>query len=153
MIVIYPILTSLMMEHNILSVYILPFSMAPIFFRVFMDSRTSFIGHMTMVLICAVAVKYQYEFIIVQFVAGLVAIYSLRELSKRSQIFLTALLVTIASAAVYLSLQLIQADDFSKLDRTMYLPLCCQWLLPSLYLSTDVGHREDFRLRIYRNNV
>ena len=120
MIVVYPILTSLMMEHNILSVYILPFSMAPIFFRVFMDSRTAFIGHMTMVLICAVAVKYQYEFIIVQFVAGLVAIYSLRELSKRSQIFLTALLVTITSAAVYLSLQLIQADDFSKLDRTMY---------------------------------
>ena len=120
MIVIYPILTSLMMEHNILSVYILPFSMAPIFFRVFMDSRTAFIGHITMVLLCAVAVKYQYEFIIVQIVAGLVAIYSLRELSKRSQIFLTALLVTISSAAVYLSLQLIQADDLSKLDQTMY---------------------------------
>ena len=120
MIVIYPILTSLMMEHNILSVYILPFSMAPIFFRVFMDSRTAFIGHITMVLLCAVAVKYQYEFIIVQIVAGLVAIYSLRELSKRSQIFLTALLVTISSAAVYLALQLIQADDLSKLDRSMY---------------------------------
>ena len=120
MIVIYPILTSLMMEHNILSVYILPFSMAPIFFRVFMDSRTAFIGHITMVLICAVAVKYQYEFIIVQIVAGLIAIYSLRELSKRSQIFLTALLVTIGSAAVYLALQLIQADDLSKLDHTMY---------------------------------
>ena len=120
MIVIYPILTSLMMEHNILSVYILPFSMAPIFFRVFMDSRTAFIGHITMVLICAVAVKYQYEFIIVQIVAGLIAIYSLRELSKRIQIFLTALLVTIGSAAVYLALQLIQADDLSKLDHTMY---------------------------------
>ena len=120
MIVIYPILTSLMMEHNILSVYILPFSMAPIFFRVFMDSRTAFIGHLTMVLISAVAVKYQYEFIIIQFVAGLVAIYSLRELSKRSQIFLTALLVTITSAAVYFSIQLIQADDLSKLDRSMY---------------------------------
>ena len=65
MIVIFPILTSLMMEHNILSVYILPFSMAPIFFRVFMDSRTAFIAHVTMILICAVAVKYQYEFIIV----------------------------------------------------------------------------------------
>lgn len=120
MIVIFPILTSLMMEHNILSVYILPFSMAAIFFRVFMDSRTAFIGHATMVLISAVAVKYQYEFIIVQLVAGLVAIYSLRELSKRSQIFLTAILVTIGSAAVYFSLQLIQADDLSKLDQTMY---------------------------------
>ena len=120
MIGIFPILTSLMMEHNILSVYILPFSMAAIFFRVFMDSRTAFIGHATMVLISAVAVKYQYEFIIVQLVAGLVAIYSLRELSKRSQIFLTAILVTIGSAAVYFSLQLIQADDLSKLDQTMY---------------------------------
>ena len=120
MIVIFPILTSLMMEHNILSVYILPFSMAPIFFRVFMDSRTAFIAHVTMILICAVAVKYQYEFIIVQLVAGLIAIYSLRELSKRSQIFLTALLVTIGSAAMYLALQLIQADDLSKLDQTMY---------------------------------
>ena len=120
MIVIFPILTSIMMEHNILSVYILPFSMAPIFFRVFMDSRTAFIAHVTMILICAVAVKYQYEFIIVQLVAGLIAIYSLRELSKRSQIFLTALLVTIGSAAMYLALQLIQADDLSKLDQTMY---------------------------------
>ena len=120
MIVIFPILTSLMMEHNILSVYILPFSMAPIFFRVFMDSRTAFIAHVTMILICAVAVKYQYEFIIVQLVAGLIAIYSLRELSKRSQIFLTALLVTIGSAAMYLALQLIQSDDLSKLDHTMY---------------------------------
>ena len=73
-----------------------------------------------MILICAVAVKYQYEFIIVQLVAGLIAIYSLRELSKRSQIFLTALLVTIGSTAVYFSLQLIQADDLSKLDQTMY---------------------------------
>lgn len=120
MLVIFPILTSFMMEHNILSVYILPFAMAPIFVRVFMDSRTAFIAHATMVLVCAVAVKYQYEFIIVQLVAGLVAIFSLRELSKRSQIFLTALLVTLGSAAIYFAIQLIQADDFSKLDQTVY---------------------------------
>ena len=59
-----------------------------------MDSRTAFISHVTMVLICAAAVRYQYEFIIVQLVAGLVAIYSLRELSKRAQVFKTAILVT-----------------------------------------------------------
>lgn len=120
MIVIYPILVSIMMKHSIFSVYILPFAMVPIFIRVFFDSRTAFITHTTMILICAVAVKYQYEFIIVQLVAGLVAIYSLRELSKRSQIFLTALLVTVASAISYLSLQLIQSNNISGLDHTMY---------------------------------
>ena len=86
MITLFPILVSVMMSHSILNVYVLPFTIAPIFIRVFMDSRTAFISHVTMILICAAAVKYQYEFIIVQLVAGLVAIYSLRELSQRAQL-------------------------------------------------------------------
>ena len=120
MITLFPIFVSLMMKHNFFSVYIIPFAMAPIFVRVFMDSRTAFISHVTMILICAAAVKYQYEFIIVQLVAGLVAIYSLRELSKRSQIFITALLVTIASGIVYLALQLMQDNQVFNVDASMY---------------------------------
>ena len=121
LIVIFPILVSLMMQFNKFSVYIIPFAMAAIFVRVFMDSRTAFITHATMTLTCAVAVTYQYEFIVVQLVAGLVAIYSLRELERRSQIFLTAILVVIGSAMVYFALQLIQSYDLSKLDRTIYI--------------------------------
>lgn len=120
LLIIFPIITSLMIKHNIFSIYIVPFAMAPIFVRVFMDSRTAFISYAVTILLSAVAVRYQYEFIVVQLVGGLIAIFSLRELSKRSQIFLTALLVTFGSAAIYLALQLIQADDFSKLDGSMY---------------------------------
>lgn len=120
LLVFFPLLTSFMMKHPFFSIYIIPFAISPIFGRVFMDSRTAFIQHVTTILICAVAVKYQYEFITVQLVAGLVAIYSLRELSRRSQIFLTAILVTAASALVYFALQLIQTDDVSKLDRAIY---------------------------------
>ncbi len=120
MLVFFPLLTSFMMKHPFFSIYIIPFAISPIFGRVFMDSRTAFIQHVTTILICAVAVKYQYEFIVVQLVAGLVAIYSLRELSRRSQIYLTALLVTAASALAYFTLQLIQTDDLSKLDRAIY---------------------------------
>jgi putative nucleotidyltransferase with HDIG domain len=120
MIVIFPVLVSLMMRHLFFNVYIIPYAIVPIFIRVFMDSRTAFITHVIMILLSAVAVKYQYEFIIIQLVAGLVAIYSLRELEKRSQIFLTAVLVTITSSLIYLAIQLIQNDDFSNLDSTMY---------------------------------
>ncbi len=120
MITLFPILVSLMMKHNFLNVYIIPFAMAAIFVRVFMDSRTAFITHVTMILICAAAVKYQYEFIIVQLVAGLVAIYSLRELSKRAQILMTALLVTVASNVVYFALQLMQDNMVFNVDRSMY---------------------------------
>ena len=120
MITLFPIFVSLMMKHNFFSVYIIPFAMSAIFVRVFMDSRTAFITHVTMVLICAAAVKYQYEFIIVQLASGLVAIYSLRELSKRSQIFITALLVAIASAVIYSALQLMQDNQVFNIDHNMY---------------------------------
>ena len=48
------------------------------------------------------------------------AIYSLRELSKRSQIFITALLVTVASGVVYLALQLMQDNEVFNIDTSMY---------------------------------
>jgi putative nucleotidyltransferase with HDIG domain len=119
LITIFPILVSLMMIHNVFSVYILPLALTPMFIRVFMDSRTAFIAHVTMVLICAIAVRYQYEFIIVQLVAGLIAIFSLRELSKRAQLFRTAILVTISTMVVYYALQLMQDNEVLMTDWSM----------------------------------
>ena len=120
MITVFPVIVSLMVSHNMLSVYIIPFAIAPIFIRVFMDSRTAFIAHVVMILICAAAVKYQYEFIILELVAGLVAIYSLRELSQRAQLFRTALLVTLGTAAMYFALQLMQDNSITTMDHEMY---------------------------------
>lgn len=120
LITLFPVVVSLMMHHNFLSVYMLPFAMVPIFVRVFMDSRTAFVCHVTMILICTTAVRYQYEFIIIQLVAGLIAIYSLRELTRRAQVFKTAILVGIGSTFVYLALQLMQDNDFSSMDHDMY---------------------------------
>jgi len=120
MITVFPVLVSLMMEHNILSVYVLPFAIAPIFVRVFMDSRTAFMTHITLVLLCAAAVKYQYEFIIIQIAAGMIAIYSLRELSQRAQLFKTAILVTFGSCVVYFALQLMQDNAITGMDHSMY---------------------------------
>lgn len=120
LITLFPVLVSLMVSHNFLSVYILPLAMAPMFVRVFMDSRTAFVCHVTMVLICTAAVRYQYEFIIIQLVAGLVAIYSLRELTRRAQVFRTALFVTLASALVYVAMQMMQSNDLSLVDTDMY---------------------------------
>lgn len=120
MITVFPIIVAMMIEHNWFNVYIVPFAMAAIFARMFMDSRTAFVTQLTIVMICAAAVKYQYEFIIIQLVAGLVAIYSLRELSSRAQVIKTAALVTVSSCAVYFALQMMQETDVLKLDSKMY---------------------------------
>ena len=120
LITIFSILTALFMRNTFIHVYILPYAMVPIFVRVFMDSRTAFMAHMTMVLICAVMLTHSYEFIVVETVAGLVAITSLRELSQRSQLFKTAIFIAIATIAVNLSFDWMRTDSLSKIDYSIY---------------------------------
>lgn len=121
LITLFPVIVSLLMRYIFFSVYILPLALLPIFIRIFLDSRTAFMAHTVMVLLCAVAVKYQYEFIIVELVAGLVAIFTLRELSRRSQLMYTVLFVTLAEVLTYYALQLIQTNQLIPEDRNIYL--------------------------------
>ena len=121
-IALFPLCVSLIMEHSYFSfsVYVLPFAMGPIFVRIFMDSRTAFVTHLITVLISACALRYQFDFIIIQTIAGLIAIYSLREVSTRSQIFRTALWVFVATCAMYFALKLMESNGDMRFGRSMY---------------------------------
>ena len=120
LIVLFTIIASMMVIHSVLHVYIVPFAMVPIFIRVFMDSRTAFMAHATMVLTCACFLQYPLEFVAVELVAGLVAIFSLRELSSRSQLFWTAVSVTVASVLTNLALDWIRINDLAKISYSEY---------------------------------
>lgn len=120
LIVFYCVVTALMMSNNLFNIYMIPFAMLPIIIRVFLDSRTAFLTYVITILICSITLRYPHEFILTQLAAGLVAIFSLRELSQRSQLFRTALLVILTYAAVYFSIELITENDLSKLNASMY---------------------------------
>lgn len=120
LIVFYNVVTALMVTHNISNVYILPYAMLPIIIRIFLDSRTAFLTHVITILICSITLRFPHEFIITQLAAGLIAIFSLRELSQRSQLFRTALLVILTYAAIYFAFELITENDLSKLNVRMY---------------------------------
>ena len=119
-IVIFALLTALFVRNTFIHVYILPYAMVPIFIRIFMDSRTAFMTHTTMVLICANMLQHPFEFTVVELVAGLVAITSLRELSKRSQLFRTALVITLACVIVNLAFDWTKATALSQIDYSIY---------------------------------
>lgn len=129
LLVFFPVITSLMVTHNIFNVYIIPFAMTPIIVRVFMDSRTAFVTNIIMLLLCSIALRYPYEFILVQFVGGLVGIYSLRELSQRSQLLRAALLVTLSMMLIFFAYELIHTDDLTKLDTSMYISVAINGVL------------------------
>ncbi|MBQ8486936.1 MAG: HDIG domain-containing protein [Prevotella sp.] len=139
LILLFSVTASLMVSHNVLHIYIIPFAMVPIFIRVFMDSRTAFMAHTVLVLICAAVLQHPLEFIAVEEVAGLVAIFSLRELSSRSQLFWTAVLVTVSTMLTNLSLNWIRDNDIVQIDYSEFNYLITNGLLlfcsyPLLYI-------------------
>ena len=127
--VLFCVLTELFVTNNILSVYILPYVMMPIIIRTFLDSRTAFMSFAVTILICSITLRYPYEFILVQFAAGLTAIYSLKELSQRSQIFRTGFVVAFTYLAVFFAFELFTENDFSKMNRSTYIYLAVSGFL------------------------
>ena len=152
LIVIFAVITALFMRNTFIHVYILPYAMVPIFIRVFMDSRTAFMTHFTMVLICAVMLQHPFEFIAVESIAGLVAISSLRELSQRSQLFKTAFIVTAVAMGVNLAFDWMSADALSQIDYSAYNYLALNgvtmlFAYPLLYLMEQTfGFTSDITL-------
>ena len=151
-IIIFALLTALFVRNTFIHVYILPYAMVPIFIRVFMDSRTAFMTHITMVLICANMLQHPFEFTVVELVAGLVAITSLRELSKRSQLFKTALVITLSCVIVNLAFDWTKATALNQIDYSIYNYLIVNGIAllfayPLLYLiEKTFGFTSDITL-------
>ncbi len=118
--ILFPALTYALQRANF-SAYIIPYCMLPIFLRVFTDSRTAFIMHVGIILLSSIAVTRQFEFIFMEITAGLVAIYSMRHMSNRSELFQTVMYVTLASLICWLCFDLAGKSFFNS-NSIDYLP-------------------------------
>lgn len=86
---------------------IIPFAMAPVMIRIFLDARTAFMTHLVITLIISLMVPDPYMFVLLQLMVGLAAIYSINELTERSQIFRVALVAILCYSLVFFGYELI----------------------------------------------
>lgn len=120
LIVLFSAFAFLMNDAFISGIYIVPFAMVPIMVLVFFDGRTALFTHLVTVLVSASAAPYPLEFIFMQYVGGVIAINSLRELSRRSQLLRTALLVFIGYSVSYASVNLMLTGSFASLSGRVF---------------------------------
>ena len=107
--------------------YLIPFALVPIIITTFFDARTSFFIHMVVVLICSLVAREQAEFIIMQFLAGGIAIVSMQELTKRSQLVRCAFFIFLAYSVAFSALHLVRGGNPSSLGwhYFMYFAINC----------------------------
>jgi hypothetical protein len=148
-IVIFPIISFIMVEHAFLNVYIVPFAMIPIIIRIFLDSRTAFMAHITSILLCSIVLRTPHEFILLQTVAGMAGIYSLRELSvaTSAKCFYrnTVLCDSLSGTRPYSR----QYDSTTQHEYVyQFYP---EWNSASIHLSVAVYIGKDLRIHFQRN--
>lgn len=93
--------------------YIIPYTIIPIVILTFFDTRTALAVHIVTIFLSAVAVGSQFEFLFMQWTAGVTAVYSLKDLTRRSQLLRTAALVFLAYIVSYVTVELMTIGTVS----------------------------------------
>ena len=90
-----------------ISIYIFPFCILPIIIRAFFDTRLALIAHLLTIIIIGFIVPNPFEFLIIQLLGGMACIFSVVNLRKRSQLFITITLLFIVYNTCYFSITLV----------------------------------------------
>ena len=88
-------------------IYIIPFAILPIIVSTFFDTRTALYANYITIFISSIVVPSPFEFVLLQATAGMVTISTLRDLSQRSQLVRTAIIIFFTYCLFFLGYGLI----------------------------------------------
>lgn len=110
------VLTSLVIRYNLDFLYLVPVCIVPIVIRAFFDNRLALYVHIITIIMIGFLIPRSFEFVFLQFVAGIIAILSMVSLRRRSQLFTTVMLIFLIYAAVFLGLSLAHTGTFDEMQ-------------------------------------
>nr|WP_188626062.1 HDIG domain-containing metalloprotein [Pedobacter quisquiliarum] len=114
---------------NLPSLYYIPFCIVPIIIRILFDTRLALYLHLLVILIAGFFVPNSFEFVFFQTTAGMVAIYSIRNLVKREQLLLSALFILSAYLICYVGVALLREGTVDEIEWINFAPFVVSVLL------------------------
>ncbi|MFO7978723.1 MAG: HDIG domain-containing protein [Bacteroidales bacterium] len=115
-IVIMILTTSLVVRYNVDWLYLLPISIVPIVIRAFFDNRLALYVHIITIILIGFLIPRSFEFVFLQFLAGIIAIMSMASLRRRSQLLITVGLIFLTYSAVFFGWSLSQTGSFDDIQ-------------------------------------
>lgn len=134
------------------SLYYIPFCIVPIIIRILFDTRLAMNIHLLVVLIASFFLPNSFEFAFLQITAGMVAIYSIKNLVRREQFLISAMLILLNYFIAYLGISFIREGTIEAIEWSKFLPFIFSVLLsllayPLIYLFEKLfGITSDITL-------
>jgi len=117
---------------NLPSLYYIPFCIVPIIIRILFDTRLALYLHLLVILIAGFFVPNSFEFVFYETTAGMVAIYSIRNLIKREQLLLSALFILTSYFICFVGVALLREGSFQEIEWVNFVPFTVSVLLSLL---------------------
>jgi len=123
---------SLALKLELPNLYYIPYCIVPIIIRILFDTRLALNIHLLVVLIAGFFVPNSFEFAYFELTAGMVSIYSIKNLIRREQFLISALIITVTYFAAFLGISLIREGSLKTIDWMDFLPFVVSVLLTLL---------------------
>ncbi len=94
--------------------FLIPFAIVPVVIRTFYDARLAVFTMLTTLILSGFLVPEPFEFVFLNFITGMVAIFSLTNMYHRSRLFITSLLVFVSYSVIYTGLNLVHYGNLSN---------------------------------------
>jgi cyclic-di-AMP phosphodiesterase PgpH len=107
---------SLTLKYDLISLYVIPFAIVPIILRTFFDTRIALFVHIVTIVLVGFFAPNSYLFVFLNIFAGMVAIFSLTNLYRRSKLVFTALLVFITYSVIFFGTAIVQEGNLVNID-------------------------------------
>ncbi|MDZ7776655.1 MAG: HDIG domain-containing protein [Bacteroidales bacterium] len=111
---------SLFVKYNAHYLYVIPITIVPLLIRIFFDARLAIVIHLITVLLIGFFAPESFNFVILNVVAGMIAIMSIVQIHRRGQFFLTSLWVFLAYAVTYAGIALMQGEGLQSVEYANY---------------------------------
>jgi cyclic-di-AMP phosphodiesterase PgpH len=107
---------SLSLTFDFVHIYALPFGILPIVIRAFYDTRLALFTHLVNCLILGFIAPNGFEFAFIQVLAGIFAIFSIVNLSKRAQLFFTSFIIFVSYSISFIGFALMEEGSINTID-------------------------------------
>ena len=120
-IVLFVALSRWIISSNSLSYFLVPLVIVPIIIRTFYDARLALFIYMILLLLVGFMAPNSFEFLYMNFIAGIMAIISLTNIYRRNKFIMASVMVFLSYAIVYLGYTMIQEGSLKNINWVNYM--------------------------------
>ncbi|MBK6396854.1 MAG: HDIG domain-containing protein [Bacteroidetes bacterium] len=101
---------------NLFDMYLVPVCILPIIVRAFFDTRTALFTHIVTLLIIGFEAPSGFEFMFIQTIAGMVSIFTILNMSRRVQFFISVLMIFLSYTISFVGVSILHEANFKSIE-------------------------------------